>query len=342
MSKMQFKQYETDYKDGYTVVTNNIIVDKNLTDAGKVLLIYLLSNSKTWKVYGNVTADTLSWGRDKFTKTVRELHNAGYIQREQTREKGKWDSYNYQFHNKPVFENEKWETPKSELRRKLPKTGNVAQNQPTPEALSIHGVQPSPEKPDTVVPASENQALPMPKRPMPKRPKAMEAMPSSISSSKAMEASPVQGRKFKRTEEKEETFQYLLGLQIFDEKGQNNEEALSVLAHNYSRQKLEDTYFHLIHKLEDKKVPIKKSVLAFYRYLLDNEHNCRGSNSELNAAFARKIKSDCGWGTLEIKDKYVIDRDNSAKDISLNMEPTSFRDSLLGLYSSLHFQQYGT
>ena len=187
----------------------------------------------------------------------------------------------------------------------------------------------------------------MPNIPMPNRPKAMKAMPSSISSSQALEASPskkpigkqdpeVRGRRHKRPEAQEETFQWLLGLDLTNEKGVIDDEVLSVLAHKYTHKKLEDTYAHLIHKLEDPKLKIKKSIIAFFRHLLNNEHDCRGTNSDLNAAYARKFSKELGWGTLEIKDKYVIDKNNSAKDISLNMEPSSFRDCIGGLYMSLH------
>jgi predicted transcriptional regulator len=335
MSETHFELDEEDYKDGYVLVFDSITNDSTISDAAYRLLVHLHSNSDTWKVYGRFTAHLLGWGKDKMTRAIRELYNLGFITRTQVRNKGEWGHFIYKVSFKKKFKNPVWELPKS--RKKT-----TEKEREFHKALPVQASQPERENPSPVNPGPVIQPLPMPNKPMPNKPKAMKALPSSISSSKALAASQgkqdpdVRGRRHKRPEAQEETFQWLLGLDLTNEKGVIDDEVLSVLAHTFTRKKLEDTYAHFIHKLEDPKLKIKKSKIAFYRHLLNNEHDCRGTNSDLNAAYARKFSKELQWGTLEIKDKYVIDRNNSAKDISLNMDASSFRDCLGGLYMSLH------
>lgn len=348
MSKDRIKQYQYAYAKGYTAQANCILVDVNLSLGSRVLLMYYISNSDSWKNYTPVMAEQIGVNASTIRKFNKELYEKGYIRRDrQRKENGNLGGWDYEYNPTPIFQNPPWEENNRPPKKRNP---NVDERSPKPEKLSplsVEGLQPSPQKPSMVKLPMEVAPLPMPNIPMPNRPKAMKAMPSSISSSQALEASPskkpigkqdpeVRGRRHKRPEAQEETFQWLLGLDLTNEKGVIDDEVLSVLAHKYTRKKLEDTYAHLIHKLEDPKLKIKKSIIAFFRHLLNNEHDCRGTNSDLNAAYARKFSKELGWGTLEIKDKYVIDKNNSAKDISLNMEPSSFRDCIGGLYMSLH------
>lgn len=341
MQKDRIKKFKVPIEKQFVVIPNALPRDKRLSPLARLVLIYLLTNSDTWVVLNGYAAEEVGVNVKTFTGAIRELYNVGYIRRERIRsEKGYFSHWDYEVHYEAVFENEVWEAPKKRVHKK--KEGSAL-----PGELSVGGLQPSAQKPPVVKLPVVNARLSKPKEPMPNIPKAMKAMPSSISSSGAMEASPakkpvgkqdpdVRGRKHKRPQAQEDTFQWLLGLKIVDENGAINEDTLSFLAHKYSHKKLEDTYFHLIHKLNAKGVKVKKSPLAFFRYLLENEHDCRGTNSELNEAFARNFAKELGWGSLEFKEKYVIDRYNSAKDISFNMEPAAFRESLSGLYMSLN------
>lgn len=152
-----------------------------------------------------------------------------------------------------------------------------------------------------------------------------------------MDASPSRQRKHKRSEAHEDLFQWLLGLQICDESGYLDEDEMSYLSHKYTRVQLENAFCHLQHKI-NKKGFKPKSNIAIFKHLLQNEHNLIGMNAEINEAFARKFANDLGWGTLKINEKYVIDKNHSAKDLSLNMEPAAFRSSLENLYMGIHGQ----
>lgn len=340
MSQIHFEIDETDYVDGYVVVFNHITINKDISDAAYRLLVYLHSNSPTWKVYGRFTAQLLGWGKEKLGKAIRDLYNLGFIQRVQTREKGQWGHFIYKVSFKQKFKNEAWAAPKK--RERKPKLyANVDEISPNTGGISADAIQPEHGLPAPVVPPPVNRPLPMPNKPMPNLEALKKALPSSSKSSRALEPSAVRGRKFKRSEDKEDLFQWLLGLRILDEKGEINEDSLSYLAHTYSRKKLEDTYYHLVYKMENKGVKIKRSPIALFRYLLENEHSCVTPDSELNEAFARKFSFELGWGSLDFKEKYVIDKNNSAKDISFNMNPAAFRECLGNLYMSLN-SNYGT
>jgi hypothetical protein len=340
MSEIHFEPEDQSYEDGYTVVTNNIIVDKDLTDSAKILLIYLMSNSPTWKVYGRFTAKLLGWGKEKLSSAIRCLYTLGYITRIQNREKGKWTHYTYRYSNKPKFKNPAWQSQFKSSGQKPEMLPNVDETPSTPETLPVEAVQPKRQKPAPVQSSPDNRPLPKPNKPMPNL-NGYEGNASLSSKSKAMDASrtkqdpATRGRKHKRPDDEEDRFQWLLGLHILDEKGYLNEDALSYLAHTYTRKRLEDAYFHMLHKIQKKSFKAK-SPIAVFRHLLENEHNCRGTDAELNEAFARKFASDLGWGSLLINENYVIDKNVSAKDLSLNMEPAAFRSSLENLYLSIH------
>lgn len=348
MPKDRYKQYQYAYEKGYTAQANCILIDVNLSLGARVLLMYYISNSDTWKCYTPIMAEQIGVNKSTIIRFNKELYEKGYITRErQRKENGSLGGWDYEYSPTSVFKNPPWTE-----NNKPPKkpNGNVDESSPKPEKLTplpVEGFQPSPQKASMVNVSMDSATLPMPNKPMPNKPKAMKALPSSISSSKALAASQgkqdpnVRGRRHKRPEAQEETFQWLLGLTLLNDNQPKTEETLSVLAYKYTRKKLEDTYFHLIHKLNYKGVKVKKSVMAFYRHLLENEHDCRGTNAELNEAFARNFVKELGWGSLEFKEKYVIDKNNSAKDVSFNMEPTAFRDSLGGLYMSIN-ANYGT
>ena len=149
-----------------------------------------------------------------------------------------------------------------------------------------------------------------------------------------VKAGPSKERRYKRTPEHEDLFQWLLGLQILDENGFLNVDDMSYLSHKYKAVQLENAYFHMQHKIEKKGFKAR-SPLAVFKFLLANEHNARGENCDINAQIAAKFMADLGWHTLEIKEKHVQDRNVSAKDISLNMCPAEFKGSLERLYSSI-------
>lgn len=341
----EFEEYQLPLTEQWFQSSRYAVQDPSLTSDAYRLLNYLCSNSKTWENYGSYIRKLWGWGEAKLTSAIRCLHNNNYINRKRIRRPdGKLGHYKYQYCQKPVFQNEKWDEPKKRDRTTPDELPNVDESCPKPDllpALPVEAVQPAETKPGMARPAVANPKLPMPNKPMP-NPKALKkALPSYFHNQKAMEAPPVQGRKFKRPDDEEDRFQMLLSFQIRDEKGEINEDALSYLANTYTRKKLEDTFYHLTYKLENESLSVKKSPIALYRHLLKHEHNCRTPNADLNEAFARKFAFELGWGSLEFKEKYVIDKNNPSKDIDFNLEPAVFRELLGSLYMNLH-SNFGT
>lgn len=345
MSETYFQPDESPYEEGYVVVFNHITTNKDLSDSAYRLLNYLHSNSPTWVVRGRFTAKELGWGKEKLTKSIRELYNLGFITRIQIRENGRFKHFVYKYSYKQKFKNEPWASPK---KRDSSNVSNVGESCPKPDLLTplaLEGLQPERVKSTPVKPTPEIRPIPKPNIPMPKL-HGYEGNASLSKSSRAMEAWPVKDslpsrkRKHKRKEDHENRFQYLLGLNICDETGVVDEDEMSFLAYTYTQKQLDDAYFHLQHKIDEKGFKAK-STIAIFKHLLKNEHNARGANADLNLAFAKKFAKEVKWGSLEFKDRYVIDRNNPSKDIDFNLEPATFRDILGQLYMSLN-ANYGT
>lgn len=343
MSKDILKKHSRSLDRDYQIIPKDLCKDKRLTPFARLVLIYLLSNSDEWVVRMEYAAFEVGVNVKTFTGAIRELCNVGFISREWIRkENGHFSHYAYEISHEPIFENEFWAPPKKRDRNKKEMSTNDHECMSNTSALSLEGVQPQAQKPPMVKPPMVKGRLPMPNKPMPNKQALEKAMPSHSTSFQAMQASPSKktdgssaSRKHKRKEDHQERFEYLMGLMILDDKGFHNENDMSFLSFTYSQKQLENAYYHMLYKIENKGIHVK-NTLAFFKFLLKNEHNCRTPDSEINEAFARKFATELGWGSLEFKEKYVIDRGNSGKDLSFNMPPASFRDSLGNLYMSIH------
>lgn len=340
MSEPYFQPDEESYEEGFVVVFNHIIINKELSDAAYRLLTYLHSNSATWTVYSRYTAKRLGWGREKLTKAIRELYNLGFITRIQTRDNGKFAIYTYKYSFKQKFKNEPWASPKKRVNNKPEMSPNVDEITSNTEVLSVEGLQPKPDISDPVLSASEKRSLTIPNKPIPNKPMDMEAMPASKKKQKDLDAMPgkkafpkSKSRIKPRDADHEDRFQYLIGLKIGNDKaGYLDENAASYLSSKFTQTQIENAYFTLETKL--RKRERVDSPAAVFVHLLKNEHNPITAQNELNETFAINFSKELGWSSLVIKQKIVYDRNNSAKDLSLNMPFECFKTSLMGLYSS--------
>ncbi len=76
----------------YSVIHNTPINDNNLSCEALGVITYLLSKPDDWIVQNNEIKQRFDIGRDKLARIFRELTNAGYMQREQTRtDSGQWE-----------------------------------------------------------------------------------------------------------------------------------------------------------------------------------------------------------------------------------------------------------
>ena len=92
-------------KDNFTIIPNDIIRNKSLSDRARFLFCYMASMPDEWKFYQGVMAKELGYTKDTLRKYIEELLQTGYLNREQRRETGKFDSYDYTLNFSPCMEN---------------------------------------------------------------------------------------------------------------------------------------------------------------------------------------------------------------------------------------------
>ena len=83
------------------MIPNDIIRNKALSDRARILFCYMASMPDDWKFYQAAMAKELGYAKDTLRKYLDELLNTGYLEREQRREKGKFDSYDYTINFQP-------------------------------------------------------------------------------------------------------------------------------------------------------------------------------------------------------------------------------------------------
>ena len=91
-------------KENFTTIPNSIIRNKALSDRARFLFCYMASMPDDWQFYQSVMAKELGYTKDTLRKYMDELISTGYLMREQRREKGKFDSYDYTINFLPCME----------------------------------------------------------------------------------------------------------------------------------------------------------------------------------------------------------------------------------------------
>jgi predicted transcriptional regulator len=82
-------------KENFTIIPNDIIRNKNISDRARFIFCYMASMPDDWKFYQGAMAKELGYTKDTLRKYIDELLTTGYLHREQRREEGKFDSYDY-------------------------------------------------------------------------------------------------------------------------------------------------------------------------------------------------------------------------------------------------------
>ena len=92
-------------KDNFTIIPNDIIRNKSLSDRARFIFCYMASMPDDWKFYQGAMAKELGYTKDTLRKYIEELLTTGYLHREQRRETGKFDSYDYTLNFTPSGKN---------------------------------------------------------------------------------------------------------------------------------------------------------------------------------------------------------------------------------------------
>ena len=79
----------------YTTISNQLFKNKTISLKAKGLMAYLLSLPSDWDLSINGIVACSKEGRRSIGNTIKELISAGYIERKQVRDKGKFIGYDY-------------------------------------------------------------------------------------------------------------------------------------------------------------------------------------------------------------------------------------------------------
>lgn len=96
----------------YTVINSEISKDKRLSWKAKGILLYAFSRPDDWQFYLSDLVNQSTDGKDSVKAGLKELEMAGYLEREQTREKGKFAKVEWILYERPQ---------EVELKNKVPK-----------------------------------------------------------------------------------------------------------------------------------------------------------------------------------------------------------------------------
>lgn len=95
-SKKNIFRVQKSKENPYVMINKSFFNDTSLSLKAKGLLGYILTLPDDWKIYENELVNHHKDGRDSVRSAIKELINAGYIERVQTRnEKGRITGYEY-------------------------------------------------------------------------------------------------------------------------------------------------------------------------------------------------------------------------------------------------------
>ena len=89
----------------FTIIPNALINDDERSDRARFLFIYMASKPDDWDFYQEPLAKSLGYSVDTLRKYISELMDAGWMTREERRDEGKFDSYDYTLLPSPCGKN---------------------------------------------------------------------------------------------------------------------------------------------------------------------------------------------------------------------------------------------
>lgn len=87
----------------YTVISNDILRNRNLSWKAKGMLCYMLSCDDSWKFSIRGLAEMSSDGISAVSSTLKELEDAGYYKKEKIYENGKIKEWVYYISETPIY-----------------------------------------------------------------------------------------------------------------------------------------------------------------------------------------------------------------------------------------------
>lgn len=140
------------HNENYTTMSNYHLRDSRLSLRAMGLMSKMLSLPDDWDYTVAGLAAICKEGREAVRKVLQELEETGYLERDQSREGGRFSGYDYTLHEEPIRRTDEELTPEEETR---PGPEAVPAPPPSPGFLG-NGGPPSPEKPLPRNPLPEN------------------------------------------------------------------------------------------------------------------------------------------------------------------------------------------
>ncbi len=123
----------------YTIVSQNIMRDKNLSLTERGMLLTLLSLPDNWHLTIMGLCQILPDGKDRISRTLNSLIKKGYVTRQQTRgTKGKFDSTDLEVHETPI-------KPPTQNHDKAQQLSEVSPRSENPDTVKVDSDSPSTE-----------------------------------------------------------------------------------------------------------------------------------------------------------------------------------------------------
>lgn len=140
----------------YTIVSQNIMHDKDLSLTERGMLLTLLSLPDNWHLTIMGLCQILPDGKDRISRTLNSLIDKGYVTREQSRgEKGMFNSTDLEVHETPIKPTTPPRHPK-----KTKETPGVSPYSENPNAVNSDADSPSPDnQPQSNTYISNNQTV---------------------------------------------------------------------------------------------------------------------------------------------------------------------------------------
>ncbi len=98
-----FKRSTQDKRKNFTIVDNDWIRDKSISPKAKGILLYLLHLPEDWVIHHNQLQHALNIGEEYLNSGMSELIKSGYVKRTRKTNKGRFQSYDYEFSEFKIF-----------------------------------------------------------------------------------------------------------------------------------------------------------------------------------------------------------------------------------------------
>lgn len=136
-------------------------------------------------------------------------------------------------------------------------------------------------------------------------------------------------KRWKLTDEQNESFMAIQGLVITDDKGEViKEKKLAFWIKNYPLQRILDVY-------NEAKYYKAKSMIAYMSKMLDENSPVTNATAQANAEFAIDFMKAQNWHTPKLMKKYIkIPIGNDIIDLNLNLNTESFIDTLTKMHDN--------